>query len=460
MTSYDVQGPLTARVRMGRGRLEVTASAGSTAEVVVSALDPDDPVAVRAAEEASTDLTGDQLTVEVHGRNEHRAPPVLVVLTIPIGTGLKATAGDLDVAADVSLGDVALRLGNGSAELGDCADVDVKAGNLSLSLGDAHQVTVAAGNAEISAGDVRDARLRSGAGSMSLASSTGRVTAKGGQIELTIASTASGEVDFRAASGSATIGVALGTDVHLDLVSAVGDVTCTLPVESDAPPSGASLSLRLHTGAGDLRVHRADEEPPPASERGAGHGFPDIGRMVEDAMSNVQVQLDRAGLSGIRIDATGDRSRPRWAEKLEKVVRKHGGTTRVRYVGPLWGSDGPDVEENRTWLDGAELPVDEPVSAKQAQQLRTDGYDAALLADLPVDGPWTVAQLLTVCRAGLPHVVALVEQLPLDGPLSAGGLAALVEDGLEAIVQRVQAVAPQGPLDPDDLLPRFGSEST
>ena len=460
MTSYDVHGHLTARVRLGRGRLEVNASDGATAQVAVSALDPDDTDAVRAAEEATTGLTGDQLTVEVHGRNEHRAPPVLVVLTIPIGTGLKATAGDLDVAADLTLGDVSLRLGNGSAELGDCAAVEVKAGNLSLSLGDADEITVAAGNAEISAGDVRDARLRSGAGSMSLASSTGRVTAKGGQIELTIASTASGEVDFRAASGSATIGVAVGTDVQLDLVSAVGDVTCTLPVESDAPPSGASLSLRLHTGAGDLRVHRAGEEPPPATHSAGSRGFPDIGRIVEDAMSTVQLQLDRAGLSGVRIDATGDRSRPRWAEKLEKVVRKHAGTTRVRYVGPQWGTDGPDVDENQTWLDGHRVPVDEPVSEQQVQQLRDASYDGELLAELPVEGPWTVAQLLTVCRAGLPHVVALVEDLPLDGPLSPAGLTALVEDGLDAIVRRAQEAAPEGPVDPDDLLPRFGSEST
>ncbi len=458
MTSYDVHGHLTARVRMGRGRLEVNASAGDTAQVAVSALDPDDSDAVRAAEEATTELTGDQLTVEVHGRNEHRAPPVLVVLTIPIGTGLKATAGDLDVAADVSLGDVALRLGNGSAELGDCAVVEVKAGNLALAVGDADEITVAAGNAEISAGDVRDARLRSGAGSMSLASSTGRVTAKGGQIELTIASTASGEVDFRAASGSATIGVAVGTDVHLDLVSAVGDVTCTLPVESDAPPSGASLSLRLHTGAGDLRVHRAGEEPPPVTRSSGSRGFPDIGRMVEDAMSNVQVQLDRAGLSGIRIDATGDRSRPRWAEKLEKVVRKHAGTTTTRFVGEAWDVE-PGVTENRTWIDGQRLPVDDAVSTSDVQDLRAAGYEHDLVEQLPVDGPWTVAQLLTVCRAGLAHMVELVEQLPLDGPLSPAGLTALVEDGLDAIVRRAQESAPEGPLDPDDLLPRFGSES-
>ncbi len=458
MTSYDVHGHLTARVRMGRGRLEVSASTGETAQVAVSALDPDDTDAVRAAQEATAELTGDQLTVEVHGRNEHRAPPVLVVLTIPIGTGLKATAGDLDVAAGVSLGDVALRLGNGSAELADCATVDVKAGNLSLSLGDADQITVAAGNAEISAGDVRDARLRSGAGSMSLASSTGRVTAKGGQIELTIASTASGEVDFRAASGSATVGVAVGTDVHLDLVSAVGDVTCTLPVASEAPPSGATLALRLHTGAGDLRVHRAGEEPPPPSDRGAGRGFPDIGRMVEDAMSNVQVQLDRAGLSGIRIDATGDRSRPRWAEKLERVVRKHAGTTTTRFVGDAWDVE-PGEAENRTWIDGQRLPVDDAVSQEQAQALRAAGYDGDLVAELPVDGPWPVAELLVVCRAGLKDVIELVHQLPVDGPFSPAGLAELVKDGLADIVRRIQAADLHGPIDPDDLIARFGSES-
>ena len=459
MTSYDVHGHLTARVRMGRGRLEVNASDGATAQVAISALDPDDTDAVRAAADATTDLTGDQLTVEVHGRNEHRAPPVLVVLTIPIGAGLKATAGDLDVAADVPLGDVSLRLGNGSAELGDCGVVDVKAGNLALTLGDAHDLSIAAGNAEVSAGDVASARMRSGAGSLGLASSTGNVSVKGGQLELTIASTAGGEVDFRAAAGSATIGVAAGTGVHLDLVSAVGDVSCSLPVEAGAPAEGAALSLRLHTGAGDLRVHRAGEEPPPPSDLGASRGFPDIGRIVEDAMSTVQVQLDRAGLSGIRIDSSGDRSRPRWAEKLEKVVRKHAGTTRVRYVGQQWGTDGPDVEENRTWLDGEELPVDEAVSADQVRDLRAAGYDGGLLGQLPVDGPWSVTDLLVVCRAGLPRVVKLVHQLPVDGPFSPAVLTALVEDGLPAIVARIQAAHLDGPVDPDDVLPRFGSES-
>lgn len=206
-------------------------------------------------------------------------------------------------------------------------------------------------------------------------------------------------------------------------------------------------------------MHRAGEEPAP-SQPSQATGFPDIGRIVESTLSRVQRDLDSAGLSGIRIDVTGDRSRPRWAEKLEKVVRKHAGTTRTHYVGPLWGTDGEDVTENRTWLDGVALPVDDAVSEVEARELRAAGYDGYLVAQLPVDGPWSVAALLAVCRAGLAEVVSLAQQLPVAGPFTAAGLAALAEDGLADIVRRIRAADLDGPVDPDDVLPRFGSAST
>jgi len=461
MTTYDVDGHLAVRVRIGRGRLEVAAGPDGLATVTVTALDPADTHAVDAASRTKVELSDGRLTVETPTRAHQNNPPALrIALVVPVGTDLKTSAGDVDIDAAVALGQVQLRMGNGAAALADCSGkVDVKAGNITLAVGDADDLQVAAGNAKVTAGAVGAAGLRVGAGALTLASSTGRVTARGGQVELVVASTATGEIDFRAAAGSATIGVAAGTGVHLDLVSAVGDVSCTLPVESEAPTGGASLSLRLHTGAGDLRVHRVGEEPPPASSPAA-HGFPDIGRIVEDAMSNVQVQLDRAGLSGIRIDVRGsDRSRPRWAEKLEKVVRNRADTTRTRYVGPLWGADGPVVEENSTWFDGRRVPVDGPVNDAQVTELRTAGYDGALVAQLPVDGPWSVGELLTVCRAGLADVVTLVNQLPVDGPLSPALLAELVEDGLSDIVRRIQATPLDGPVDTDDLLPRFGRES-
>lgn len=461
MTTYNLDGHLTARVRIGRGRLEVSASPDGTATVTVTALDPADTDAVEAASRTTVELSGDRLTVETPTRaHELKTAAVRIALVVPAGTDLKTSAGDVDIVADLALGQVHLRMGNGTATLADCSDVvDIKAGNITLALGDVDDLKVAGGNAKVTAGSVGAASLRVGAGALTLASSTGRVSARGGAVELVVASTDSGDIDFRAASGSATIGVAPGTDVHLDLVSAVGDVTCTLPVESGAPAEGAPLALRLHTGAGDLRVHRAGEEPPPAS-RPQTRGFPDIGRIVEDAMSNVQVQLDRAGLSDIRIDVRGgDRSRPRWADKLEKVVRDRG-TTRSRYVGPLWGDHGPIVEETSTWLDGQALPVDDVVSDADVRDLRSAGYDGDLIHQLPVDGPWSVEYLKTVTSAGLAGVIDLVRQIPIDGPLSPAQLAAWVEDGLEDIVRRIRAAHVDGPVDPDDVLPRFGSEST
>lgn len=457
MTTYDVTGHLTAKVRLGRGRLEVEPGPDGSASATVTALNPADDSAIAAAERATIDMDGDELVVELPRLDrESSAPEVQIVIVVPVGTDLRVAAGDLEVTADqLTLGDVRLRMGNGDAHLADCTGaVDVKAGNVSLAVGDAAALTVAAGNADVRAGHVGDAALRSGAGSMHLASSTGRVAAKGGQLELTIASTASGSVDFRTAAGSATIGVAAGTDVQLDLVSAVGDVSCSLPVGSEAPSQGAPLSLRLHTGAGDLRVHRAGEEPPPLT-REPSRGFPDVGRIVEEAMSNVQVQLDRAGLSNIRIDATGDRSRPGWADRLERAVRGRTGTTRIRRV----GSDGEDVTEHLVWVDGEPLPVDDGVSEEQVRALRGAGFDRGLVAQLPVEGPWSLPHLLTVCRAGLAGVLELVRQLPLEGPLTSEQLAALVEDGLEDVVRRMKAAHVDGPIDPDDVLPRFGKES-
>ncbi len=450
MTTYDVNGDLTVRVRLGRGHLHISAGPSGQAEATVSAMDPTDPEAVEAAERAAIALEDGRLVVDASAR-DRRSPRLSVVIVVPVGSGLKVSAGDLDLDAVDPLGEVSLRLGNGTVRLGDCAgSVDVKAGNLDLDLGGARDLRVAAGNGRVAAGDVGSASLKAGNGSLSVASSTERVSARGGQIDLVIARTASGDVDFRAASGSATIGVAEGTDVHLDLVSAVGDVNCSLPVGQDAPASGAALSLRLHTGAGDLRVHRAGEDPPPPSERAG--GIPDLGRIIEDAMASMKEHLKAGVPRG-----------PRWNEAAN-IVREHMKGSAVlddlRTGGPGW-ADRVDrtirVSRDRLrTIYGEALPVDEPVSSEQRDELDRAGLDLDALLGLPVDGPYSYEQLLVLCQAGLKRVAKQVAQLPVDGPFSPGLLVALVQHGLDGILARLAEAHLDGPVSPDDLIEDFG----
>jgi hypothetical protein len=71
-----------------------------------------------------------------------------------------------------------------------------------------------------------------------------------------------GAVRVDTVSGAASVGVAAGTGVWLDLRTLSGSTSSDLNPGDQAPPTGHDLELQVRTVSGDIDVHRVAVDAP------------------------------------------------------------------------------------------------------------------------------------------------------------------------------------------------------
>ncbi|GAC1442488.1 MAG: hypothetical protein NVS3B26_00250 [Mycobacteriales bacterium] len=252
---FHTDGPVEAEVKLGMGRVTAERAATGTTWASVEAVDPGHEPSVRLAERSTITLVGHVLRVDVpdSGRLFRRAE-VAVGFGLPADSGLAVKGGSADVTVRGGVAALAAKLGAGDVDVDEADAVAVKAGQTDVRIGLGGNVAVSAGQGSLTADRVGTAAFKAGQGSVELGRTDGSIVVKGGSVDLDLRESGPGEVIFQTGSGNATVRVAPGTTVELDLISASGDVRCDLPLESSAPSGGAGLRLRLRTGSGDLRV--------------------------------------------------------------------------------------------------------------------------------------------------------------------------------------------------------------
>lgn len=253
---FAVDRPVEADVKLGLGRVDAQRAEPGTAWAQVEASDPGHEPSVRLAAQATISLDGHRLRVHLpeSGRFFRRAE-IAVTLGLPAASWLVVKGGAVDVTVLGGLKAAVVKLGTGDITIDEAtAALDVKAGQTDVRVGTAGVVNVTTGQGTLTADRVRDAAFKTGQGSVHLGRVDGSVAVKGGSVDLDIAEACAGTVVFTTGSGSATVAVAPGTTVEMDLLSASGDVRCELPMESSAPAGGVGVRLRLRTGSGNLRV--------------------------------------------------------------------------------------------------------------------------------------------------------------------------------------------------------------
>jgi DUF4097 and DUF4098 domain-containing protein YvlB len=253
--TFPVSGPLRLEVKVPAGEVEVEALETDEAVVELEPLRNGE----RAVEEATVELRGDELRIEVHGRRFFSAE-VRLHVTVPTGSTLSSDTASADLSARGRLGR---------------ADVKTASGDVELEQVDALSVKAASGDVEVERveGDVRmqiasgDVELAHVGGAAEIASASGDIhvgeagtalkvrSASGDQR---VDSVAQGRVDLTSASGDVRIGVRKGASVWIDARSASGEVESELDVgDTPADDEGAAVELKVTTMSGDVEVVRA-----------------------------------------------------------------------------------------------------------------------------------------------------------------------------------------------------------
>jgi hypothetical protein len=253
---FSIDGPADASVKMGSGRIDTQPAEAGTVWASVQAVDPNHEPSVQLAERSTITLDGNHLSVDVpeSGRLFRRAE-IAVTLGLPSRSALSVKAGAADVTVRGGVEALSVKIGAGDVDVDEATTaLAVKAGQTDVRVGTSADVTVSTGQGSLTGERVGSAAFKTGQGSVRLGHTDGSVAVKGGAVDLDIREAGPGDVAFVTGSGSASIGVAAGTTVEMDLVSASGDVRCDLAMESSSPVGGAGLKLKLRTGSGNLRV--------------------------------------------------------------------------------------------------------------------------------------------------------------------------------------------------------------
>jgi len=263
MTTYDTPGPVTLRLSIAAGAIEVRTVDGSQTTVQVDAhgVRPDALSNVREEIRPAAG-GGHEVIVEAprsRGFALGRDASYLVTVSAPHGADLRARTASGEVSAQGRLGEAAVNTASGDVELDEVdGSVSVKTASGDVRVEDAGgDVTVRTVSG--------DARIGRAGGSAEVAVVSGDVEiGESGPTEVNsvsgdvaVGELTGGDARFRSVSGQMTIGVRSGLRLWLDVSSRSGSTVSELDPEDPAGGSGGvQLELRATSVSGDIRIVR------------------------------------------------------------------------------------------------------------------------------------------------------------------------------------------------------------
>ena len=272
MTTRTHRFPLTGSPRA----LEVRNPAGSTtvqadpsaAELVVE-VQALDSTAVELIDRLEVVVTPGALRLSVPERRLLRTPLFAVTVTTPPDAAVRVSGASADTDLRGRLGSAVLTSSSGDLSVDTCSDLQARtaSGHVRAGLvGGRTTVGNASGDVEVS--EARGpVEVRTASGDVRLGTVATDVSVRTASGDVRIDRAASGTMHLTTVSGDATVGVAPGLRIWLDVQTVSGRMLSELQDEGPSAGHGApQLTVVLHSVSGDLRLRRAvhPAEDPPA----------------------------------------------------------------------------------------------------------------------------------------------------------------------------------------------------
>ncbi|SDP39224.1 Putative adhesin [Klenkia soli] len=257
--SFRADGAVPAvEVRNPAGTITVTAVDGLT-DITVD-VDPLNGSAERLLDQVAVELlpAPARLVVAVPTARLLSSPRFAVAVRVPAGCPVTATVASADCTLRGPLAAVEVTGASADVRVESCTGLQVRAAS-----GDVHAAVVRGDVVVRSASG--DVRLDDVAGSVTVSTASGevRLGTVGGDVDastasadVTVGRATSGEVALRTVSGDATVAVAPGLRLWLDLQSISGRLDSQLSGDDDTGDA-AALVVRMRSVSGDLRLRRA-----------------------------------------------------------------------------------------------------------------------------------------------------------------------------------------------------------
>jgi predicted DNA-binding protein with PD1-like motif len=265
MTDFSTPQPISLRVQLPAGQVDLTASPTDTTTVDLRPAEDDNELGWQVVEETTVELRGNELVIEVPERGRgwllKRTPELILRVQLPLDSTVRAGVASADLRCVGRLAEARVNTASGDVDLEEVSgDVDIKSasGDIQLRRGNS-AVRISSASGDIELGEIGgDVQVNVASGDIVVQEAQGSVRARTASGDVRVARARSGEVQVDTASGDVHVGVAAGTGVYLDLTSMSGDTTTDLDIKGEAPTdTDNEMRLRVRTMSGDIAVVRA-----------------------------------------------------------------------------------------------------------------------------------------------------------------------------------------------------------
>lgn len=279
MTAFPVSRPVTARIDIQTGRVDVIASSRREATVTVSPSDPARAADRRAADAVRVEHVGGDIVVKGAHRMKMLGPrdSVAVSVELPAGSAVALTMAFGSARLSGSFGAVRAQLSYGDFDLDAAERLVLKGGYGEYRVGsvvEEAEIAFKSGAAEIGRvggglrltgndGPIRvesvggPSELSTSSGSIDLGSSEADVALRAAYGSVTVRDAVRGALRIDGSYGDIDVGVHPGTAVWLDATSQHGLVRTDLSADSGPRDGDETLELRIRAGYGSVRVQRS-----------------------------------------------------------------------------------------------------------------------------------------------------------------------------------------------------------
>jgi hypothetical protein len=266
---FDTPAGVSLRLGLASADLDVTTWELPATEIEIDGRREDDAT-LSLIEETRVELheRGDGHLVVVDEPRQRfngfrlRGPELRIRVRCPHGAAVSVAGGSSDVSAVGTLGTVEIKTSSGDVRLETVGSARITSASGDLWIDHATErlsATTASGDAHIGRVD-GELGLNTVSGDASVDDARGGATVQSVSGDVRLASVCGGDIRVQTVSGDATIALAPGTPVWLDVSAVSGDVDSDLELEDAPAPGGddpAPIELRAKSVSGDLHVTRA-----------------------------------------------------------------------------------------------------------------------------------------------------------------------------------------------------------
>jgi len=259
--------PRSLDVRNPAGSTTVVADPGA-AEVLIE-VQALNSIAEECIDRLDLIVTRASLRLSVPDRRLLRTPSFAITVTTPPDADVTVNGASCDAELRGRLRHVSMTSSSGDLAVEQCTELQARSATGDVRAGRVERSTDVAN----ASGDVRveeahgTVDVRTASGDVVVGSAATDVTAKTASGDIRVDRAASGRVRLVTVTGDATVGVAPGLRLWLDVQSVTGRMQSELDDDGAEPTSGeVHLAVVLQSVSGDLRLRRAaGEAPPPPS---------------------------------------------------------------------------------------------------------------------------------------------------------------------------------------------------